>query len=62
LDGKWEKILVSEYLDEMEPYVDATRMEDEGQYFVQMYWTKSVDLDEDDILENFTQQVTRRMG
>ncbi|NMC46892.1 MAG: M28 family peptidase [Chloroflexi bacterium] len=60
--GNWEKILVSEYLDEMEPYVDATRMEDEGQYFVQMYWTKSVDLDEDDILENFTQQVTRRMG
>jgi ABC-type antimicrobial peptide transport system permease subunit len=60
--GNWEKILVSEYLDEMGTYVDATRLEDEGQYFVQTYWAKSVDLDDDDMLKNFTQQVTRRMG
>jgi hypothetical protein len=60
--GNWERILVSEYLDEMEPYADTTRMAEEGQYFTERYWAKSIDLDDDDILESFTQQVTRRMG
>jgi hypothetical protein len=60
--GNWERILVSEYLDEMESYADTTRMAEEGQYFTEGYWAKSIDLDDDYILESFTQQVTRRMG
>lgn len=32
--GNWERLLVSEYLEEMESSVDTTRMEKEGQYFV----------------------------
>lgn len=60
--GNWERLLVSEYLEEMGSYLDTSRMEKEGQYFVEGYWTKSIDLDEDDVLESFTQQTTRRMG
>ncbi|HAF60899.1 MAG TPA: hypothetical protein DCK95_01065 [Anaerolineaceae bacterium] len=60
--GNWERLLVSEYLEEMESSVDTTRMEKEGQYFVEGYWSKFINLDEEDVLENFTLQTTRRMG